>query len=989
MSLAEKATTTFYEWDSFLRGYYFFEYPVELEPPFIRASYLPNITEQPKIDDGKVPSIFSKLKTAFTQSPNQEEEQEYNRTPKTAKYGFQLRALNIPLNYTETIHIKSAREFLFLLSSSLVPFSFEIIGKGSKIHIQLVCSDRDFERVKSLAELFFDNIRFGEINTDLDIELYEEDAVILDFGLEEEAVRPIKEAQDLVLDPLTPFFSTFKSLKENELCMLQIIFKGVKNAWSRELLNAVSDGQGGSFFGDAPEMPKLAQIKTNSPLYGVIVRLAVQGLSKVRTEQIAEDAIYNIKSISRSETNQLIPISNDGYEFANHFFNLRNRTSHRLGMLLNANELLSFVHFPHPNLLKGQMDTGNRKTKRVPSICQDKKYHVGYNIHEGEELEVSYDDESKLRHTHLIGATGTGKSSYIVSQLIEDVTHDAGTMLIDPHGDVVDDIIARIPQERLSDVVVIDPSDMDFPIGFNLLEANTEQEKLLLSSDLVDIFKREATSWGDVMTSVLSNTINAFVESDRGGTLFELKSFLLDEDFRNEFLETVQDPITKHYFIREFPSIRRSSLSPVLTRLDNFLRPKVLRNMFIQKQGINFHELIAQNKIVLCKLGVGLIGQRNASFLGSLLIAKINQAAFARQSIAKDDRTPYMLYIDEVHNTITDSIDALLSGARKYSLGCVLAHQNLSQLKNKSEYIMQSILNNAYIRICFRTSEQDSSVLARGFSTFEAEDIMSQEIGQAYARVGSSSNDFSLELRKLDKVSKEKLNVRKEAIIEQTRKQYGASIDEINLLIKELYPNKAPKTTHKKKDITVAPKEKIEKKTVTTESEVINKVEQKIEESKTDLEKQAQEFIKQEERKEGNKEHILLQTLVRKLAHDRGFKVEIEKTLEGGGRVDVHLQNENISIACEISVTNKAEYEVKNIIKCLNEGYDLVLSISQNSIHLENIATSAKNELSKPELKKVQFIDPQYVSAVLDEYVLQNNKEKIVRGYRVKVTRKK
>ena len=1007
LSRQEEATNAFYEWERYLRGYYVFEYPVQLEPPYIQGSYLPIPKPRKKLDDGRVPSVFQRIKKAF-EKEEVYEELEYDREPEAANYKQELRCLQFKLNYSEDVHYKSANEFLSLLSQSQASFSFEIIAQGKEIRVQIVCADSDFDRLRSLVEMYFDYIQVSEIEPDFDFVLEEDSAAILDFGLEEEVMRPQAECQNLDLDPLTAFFSVFKTLQENEVCMLQVLFKGVEHAWSREILNATSDGQGGSFFANAPEMPRLAQEKISSPLFGVVVRLAVQGSDIGRTEEIARNGIYAIQSMSQSDSNGLIPLSNEGYEFFNHKVGLEHRVSQRLGMLLNTNELLSFVHFPQPQLLKGQ-HISNRLTKEVPEICTDKKYVIGSNIHEGEEVVVSLDDESRLRHSHLIGATGTGKSTFIVKQFLEDIRVGNGCMLIDPHGDVVEDILARIPKERLNDVVVIDPSDMDFPIGFNLLEAKTEQEKLLLSSDLIDLFKRQATSWGDVMTAVLSNTINAFVESTKGGTLFELKKFLSDEKFRNEFLKTVEDPITRYYFENDFDSLKRNSLSPLLTRLDNFLRPRVLRNMFIQKEGINFHTLIAEKKIVLVKLSLGLIGQRNASFLGSLLITKLNQAAFARQSISKEDRRPFYLYLDEFQNVITDSLDALLSGARKYGLGLILAHQSLSQIKNKSEYVMQSVLNNAHIRICFRTSEQDAPLLAKGFSSIEAEDIMSQSIGQAYMRVGSSSNDFSLETSYFEDVSNSVKETNTEFVVSNSRRLYGANIEHIEGLIQELYPI-VPKQakSEEKEDIpekipsestgniqnTITVSEDADSKksiqsekestseSTLTEKQTIEEIPDHIKE----IDEQKEEYLRQVEEQEKVRKHRSLQNFTQTMAVQRGFKASIEEETKTGGRVDVGLVKDELRIAIEISVTNTADYEVQNIQKCFDDGYTLVYVISESEKHLKSIQKKAKEELQKIVFDKTFFFKPNELGTYLSATEPADEKpQERVNGWRVKV----
>ncbi|MEN8775492.1 MAG: hypothetical protein ABF263_09230 [Polaribacter sp.] len=193
-----------------------------------------------------------------------------------------------------------------------------------------------------------------------------------------------------------------------------------------------------------------------------------------------------------------------------------------------------------------------------------------------------------------------------------------GCALFDPHSDIVEDVLARVPENRKDDIFLIYPSDSEFAIGFNLLGATTDAEKIVLSSDLVSSFKRHATAWGDNMSAVLSNAINTFLESSRDGTLIELKRFLLEEDFRNVFLTSVEDPSIHYYWNNEYAMVRKG-IAPLLTRIDAFLRPKILRYMLAQNKGVDFRACIEEKKIVLINLSQGLIGEENSFLLGSIL----------------------------------------------------------------------------------------------------------------------------------------------------------------------------------------------------------------------------------------------------------------------------------------------------------------------------------------------------------------------------------
>ena len=192
--------------------------------------------------------------------------------------------------------------------------------------------------------------------------------------------------------------------------------------------------------------------------------------------------------------------------------------------------------------------------------------------------------EARSQHCYVIGASGTGKSTLLLNLILQDIEHGEGIAVLDPHGDLIDEIMGRIPEKRSHDVVLLDPSDEAYPVGFNVLKAHSEVEKNLLGSDLVAVFRRLSTSWGDQMTSVLGNAVLAFLESTEGGSLVDLRRFLVDTGFRAKFLKTVRDPEIVYYWEKTFPLLVAKPQGPILTRLDTFLRPKLIRYMVAQKE---------------------------------------------------------------------------------------------------------------------------------------------------------------------------------------------------------------------------------------------------------------------------------------------------------------------------------------------------------------------------------------------------------------------
>lgn len=941
---SDKAVEHFYNWELKGRGYYLFDYPVSLEPTYT-PFYHSFVSDEAYIDDGKVPTFFERL--FGSDKPVVKEEGEEERPPKVFEYNPFLKQINISFPKVPDIDDSLFLEFLNMLGESENQISFEIIGKHDSIEIQIVCSIEDHKRILHLLIAYFP----GSIVKDTNLARLpfdvENQVLIVDFGYNDEFMRPLNTS----IDGLTSILAVMECLGVSDVVMLQIVFKGVKNTWANSILNSVGIGKD-SFFPESPEMVTCAKEKVSSPLFAVVFRLAVQSYSSREAANLANELISNIKTASRSEFNSLIPLSNLGYEYKSHLDNLKVRGTNRFGMIMNSEEMFSFIHFPSsPKLI-----SSDSKTKAVPEALINNDYLLGINRHLGVEKKVTLNDAQRLRHAHIIGATGTGKSTLISNLFLEDVRHGNGCVIFDPHGDTIEEIIPHIPENRLKDVILIDPSDNEYSFGFNLLSANTEVEKIVLSSDLVEAFKRHSTSWGDQMTSVLSNAINTFLESSKGGTLIELKRFLLESLYRKEFLKSVDDRSIHYYWNNEFVLLKKVSIAPLLTRLDTFLRPKIIRNILSQKEGLDFNEVINDKKILLVKLSQGLIGEENSYLLGTLILSKIYQVAQARQSLSKENRPPFYIYLDEFQNFITPSINQILSGARKYGTGLVLAHQELNQIKDNDTG--NSVLSNANIRICFRLGDFDAKKLESGFASFDSNDLQNLNIGQAIARVGKNTDDFSLRTLPLKTLQD---NENRNFIVLNTREKYSKSIvdieENLNTLLSDVKEQK------------LVAKEEIP--------------EPKVEAEKQDIQEKGQEYLETIKEKEEVREHRYIQVYIKKIAEQRGFKATIEETINNG-RVDVSLVKDDLKIACEIAVFNSVEYEVKNIQKCLNAGYSFICVVSKDERHLEKIQEKITDGIKNQ--TGIHFFAPNQITEFLDSFVENERREvKRIRGYRVKV----
>lgn len=894
LSKTDVLLTQFYDWELRGRGVLVADTPVDLEPPF--HPFFEHYVPEPYIDDGKRSTILGDFINLFKGTPKVPTSYTYE-PPEYLAYPFEddneLVAYNIVFSKHHKPRIESIEQLYILCSFCTFPLSLEIVATDTDIRTYLICRITDKGYVFSQLKAYFPDvsIQIDEKIVDWVIEPAKPVNVV-DYGLKEEFMRPLATAQGIDQDPYLSMFGVFEQMRGGERAVLQILFQSAQNAWAKSTLNSVTDGYKGSFFLDAPEMPQLANEKVSKPLYGVAVRLLTQASHSQEAQRLLLALNASLVAMSKSRVNQLQPLT--GYDVETLLEDIAFRQTHRVGILLNSRELATLAHFPNPSIVSSKLVRDTKKTKGLPQSILGNNYVLGTNIHQGIEQLATLNAEQRSKHIHIIGATGTRKSSMLLHLINQDIQNGEGVAVLDPHGDLIENILPYIPQERIKDVVVIDPNDREFPVSFNILSAHNEIEKDVLASDLVALFKRFSTSWGDQMNSVFANAIIAFLDNKKVGTLLDLRRFLVERDFREQMLLTVTDPDIVYYWRKEFPLLKGGSIAPILTRLDTFLRPKLIRNMVCQKNSMNFQELMNTKKIVLVKLSEGMIGEENSFLLGAFIVSKIQQVTQARQAVSVDERTPFYLYIDEFHHFITPSMASMLTGVRKYGLGLILAHQDMGQIARYDTELENSILNTG-TRICLRLVDKDAKRLADGFASFLAEDLQNLSAGEAIARVGKTDDDFSLVASSL-RPSQDKGYT--EEIIEYSRKQYGARIEEPASTEEEPIPPTQPEPSKPESPPPSLPTEDKEK----------------IKEDEIKL--KSLSIPKQQTN------HRYYQVLIKKLAEANGYKANLEvPTPDGKGKVDVLLERDGKTIAVEVSDTTEATWELHNIEKCIMANY--------------------------------------------------------------------
>ena len=994
-SVHEEFSRQFREWETPLRGWKNWGYPVALEPPF-RPFFYQNPPAEP--DDGVRQTVFSSwIKRAAdalrTNGVGASGPSDQNAPPEPEML-LRDELVELAISFPQKIpnnRIEDFKEFLCTLEFASQPVSFEIIGTGKALRLQLAVDESDAATIASQFKSQFPELRISRSQSSLASawQLTEsQEPLIVQLAL---AREPMLLLSADGADRYTGLLGAFSGLEEGEIAIFQVIFQGSSRCWAESILRTVIGPDGQRVFVNAPELESHARRKVSEPLFLATMRLAVKGRTFDRTGAILRAVGGSLAAYGSFEGNALVPLENNHYPFDDHEDDLLRRQSRRTGMLLNSAELAALVHIPTSRALVPKLLSKQRKTRALPeSLRHQKGVLLGVNEHEGEIHEVRLTPDQRARNVYIIGTPGTGKSTLMLQMAKQDLASNNGFAVLDPHGDLIESILRIIPPERVNDVILLDVTDEEWSVGLNILSAHSETERSVLASDLVSIFERLSTSWGDQMGVVLQKALLVFLESPAGGTLLDLERFLIDQDFRKEILGTVDDPGLVYYWNKVFPLLSGNrSVGPILTRLQTFLSSKRLRNIVAQRENrIDFSEVMNSGKIFLAKLSQGSIGKENARLLGSFLMAKFQQAAMRRHEVAEEKRRFFCVYADEFPDYVSPSIAEILAGARKYKVGLVLAHQEVGQLDRIPE--VASAVRSAYTHVCFRVTDRDAKLIAPAFLHFEAEDFQQLGTGEAILRIERSDYDLNVSVPPISDPPVEATATR-EAIVLASRANYSRHRDTVEADIRAGYER-----------FDLRPKAVKQSPQTQRTSPTVHHSEPRPLPSPPRLGANAHELGEESDRGRnpeieseskggrGGYEHTALQKRIRDEAQALGFLVTLEvRELDGRKWVDLVLERGDTRIAVETSVTTPVDKEVGNIMKCLEAGYNHVAVVSSNASKLQKIKAATIGAMRPDKEAFVHFYSPDsFISQVKS---LRGNPQlcaekgiKDSRGYKVK-----
>lgn len=492
------------------------------------------------------------------------------------------------------------------------------------------------------------------------------------------------------------------------------------------------------------EMVKALEAKAGKAGFEANIRIIASGENSERVEQAMESLMHSFSQYDSLESSAHLKKVSVGPRVVRQF--IYRTFDKRARLLLDTEELASMFHLPLPTTETPNIQWMTAKKAAAPVNVPREGLVLGYNEYRGVKTEIHIKREDRRRHMYIIGRSGVGKSVLQENCIIQDIINGEGVAVIDPHGDLVEAVLPYIPKNRIEDVVLFNPSDVERPMGLNMLEFHTEEQKDFAVQEMVAIFYKlfGQEMIGPMFEHYMRNAMLALMEDKEDpGTIVEIPRMFTDKEFRRKKLAKVQNVVVKNFWEQEYEQSQRGQqsadmLSYVISKIGRFLTNDMMRNIVGQpKSGFDFRDIMDKQKILLVNLSKGNTGEVNSSLLGLILVSKLQMAALSRANVAQSQRKDFYLYIDEFQNFITDSIATILSEARKYLLNLIIAHQYVGQLvQNNDTKIRDAVFGNAGTLAAFRVGVEDAEMLAKEFApVFNEYDVINIEKYTAYVKL--------------------------------------------------------------------------------------------------------------------------------------------------------------------------------------------------------------------------------------------------------------
>ncbi len=633
-----------------------------------------------------------------------------------------------------------------------VPISMEILGYEQYSYFFFAVPDSMFETIEGLLYSAYPDCEIRETSDYVDSYKPENSSIAgvrLKFRWGD--VYPFKTHEEFDEDSQMRLFSVISKINSGEQVWVQIIInpqeesamyhlkRRIKLWWNnfKKIFN-IRDRVRVKGEGDVIKLRKrLAQEKAKLEPFLCSVKMGYIAKTREDARRKLEAIKNSFFQFNKTDIQDFKAVNVGAKTFVEEY--KKRKMSHPF--MVSPRELATIYHLPDADAVPHVVHVLAKKSEApqdLPKIGEPNISLFGITNYHNNFDKFGIKRADRRRHLYVVGKSGSGKSKLLELLIKEDLEAGKGVGVLDPHGDLVDNVMKFVPKDRIKDVVYFDPADLDFPISFNPMENVAEAQKMQVTIGFIQIFKKLfGSNWTDRLEHVLRYTVLALLDSPNTTVLSILK-MLTDKNYRQNIVSRINDNVVKNFWVSEFAGwsekFDAEAITPLLNKVGQFVATNMIRNIIGQPESkFDMRDIMDNQKIIFMKVSKGLLGEENSGLLGAMIVTKVYQAAMSRADLSEDDRKDFYFYVDEFQNFATDTFAEILSEARKYALNLTIAHQYMGQL---SEFVKKTVFGNVGSVISFRVGSDDAKTLAEEYNPiFKERDIINLGVREFYCKM--------------------------------------------------------------------------------------------------------------------------------------------------------------------------------------------------------------------------------------------------------------
>ena len=625
-------------------------------------------------------------------------------------------------------------------------FAFEVIALHDEIKFYFTCP----RNLRDLIEKQINGAYPGaEINEVDEPNIFSEGGKVAfaALTLKESEFFPIKTFKELPTDGLSLLTSALSKMQQGEGAIVQYVLQPAGEGWQRRGASYLAstkkkeaDPEKASYTHDPKSLDSI-DTKLGKSGFRTAIRIVVSSTSAMAANSHLTNIVGSFAQYSSAHNH----LKKTRIWFKHLFmidFIYRYMPLFGRGVtVFNSEELATMIHFPNKTVETHHIYWLKAKNAPAPSEIPTSGLFLGRSVYRGSSRNIYIAEKDRQRHMYIVGKTGAGKSEFLKDMVLQDIRAGKGMAVIDPHGDLVEDLLLLMPPERAEDVIYFNPSNTDRPMGLNMMEAETEEQMHFVAGSIIGLMYRlydphKTGIIGPRFEHAIRNAMLTIM-AEPGSTFIELVRVLTDSKFLQDLLPKVKDPVVRRYWtdqIAQTSDFHKSEvLDYIVSKFGRFITNKTMRNIIGQsKSAFNLREVMDEGKILLVNLSKGALGEEDAKFLGLIMVPKILAAAMSRVNVPLEQRRDFYLYVDEFQNFATQDFATILSEARKYKLNLIVANQFVAQIE---EDVKNAVFGNVGTLISFRIGVPDANFLQHEFApVFNESDLTNIERFHVYTK---------------------------------------------------------------------------------------------------------------------------------------------------------------------------------------------------------------------------------------------------------------